>query len=678
MSTPEVSKARILVVDDEPHNLLAMQELLSGPDREVVTVDSGAQALREILKADFALILLDVRMPEMDGFETATLLRKIKRSRYTPIMFLTALNDRADLMLRGYEVGAVDYICKPVDPEVLKSKVAVFVELGSQSAGLASQVLQRTASLLAANELLRKEVARRERAEEELLEAKRVAEAANLAKSEFLANMSHEIRTPMNAIIAITELALGTELSAEQREYLSLLKASGESLLAIASGILDFSKIEAGRLEVERVPFSLRECLEATMKTLAVEARKKGLALTWEIAPSMPDALLGDPMRLRQIVFNLVANAIKFTEAGSVRLRVEPQHLASEEVECHCAVIDTGIGIPADKQATVFAPFLQADTSTTRVYGGTGLGLTIAARLVEKMRGRIWLDSQPGKGSTFHFTVRLRRQEPTASADSAPAVSERAPTQALQLLLVEDNPLNRRLAQIILEKAGHEVTAVDNGADALKALKDRSFQLVVLDVEMPRMDGIATARAIREAERDSGRHVPIIAVTAHAIVGDRERCLAAGMDAYLVKPIRPATLVGAVAQVHAATVSTAPTSGPRATLDRAELLERVGGDAGLLGEIGELFVHESAKLVSRVRAAIQARDAAAFAREVHTLRGMLRNVSAHAAEDAAAALQSLDLAREPVKAEQACEQLADAVLLVKDRLLDLAPAHRAA
>jgi CheY-like chemotaxis protein/HPt (histidine-containing phosphotransfer) domain-containing protein len=578
--------------------------------------------------------------------------------------------------------------------------------------------------------------------------------------------------------------------------------------LTVINDILDFSKIEAGRLEVETIPFSLRESLGDTMKTLALEAHRKGLELAYEIAPDTPDALLGDPVRLRQIVLNLVGNAIKFTERGEVVMRVQPQSSDQSDGTCYFTVSDTGVGIDEEKQTAIFAPFLQGDTSTTRIYGGTGLGLTISVRLVEMMDGKIWVESEPGEGSVFHFTVRFGLQTPAqvgpgaidfkglralvvedhpvsrrilvdmlrrwnieaheaegcksateflerakqakapfrlvllddtlpgvdsyefaaqiskstrpgvqavivlgsalqraaeridggvwsclskpvkeselldavrsvvgvssrGRARRAPAVSGPAQRSrsALDILLVEDNPVNRRLAQHVLEKEGYRVVAADNGAAALKTLEDEHFDLILMDVQMPRMDGIETTTAIRSGEKISGKYTPIVALTAHAMVGDRERCLKAGMDGYLIKPIQPAMLLEAIERLHLVCGGRSKsTQAKKIVLDRAALLDRVDGDAQLLGEITKLFLQECVPLMASAREAMETGNADRFTYAVHTLRGMFRSLSAPLAQEAAGILEGLSLKNDRENAEATYAVLEQEVQVLKAEL----------
>ena len=381
-------------------------------------------------------------------------------------------------------------------------------------------------------------------AKEALRRARDAAEAASRAKSEFLANMSHEIRTPMNGVLGMLDLALDASDEAERRECVATARSSAESLLVIINDILDFSKIEAGKVEVETVSFDLGEQLSLVMRTLAAQAARKSLALQLQVAPGVPPRLTGDPLRLRQVLLNLVSNAIKFTHEGSVTLRVERPDAAAGE-RLHFCVIDTGIGIPADKHGHVFEAFAQQDSSTTRGYGGTGLGLSIASRLTGLMGGHISLDSAPGQGSTFRVDLPLRRGDSEPAAAAAPAESEQgaAAGQGLSVLLVEDHPVNQKVATVVLQRAGHRVTVAHNGVEAIEKVAEGGFDLVLMDMQMPVMGGVEAAGLIRQMEQELGRlPVPIFAMTANAQEEDRTACLEAGMNDFLTKPLLPRVL----------------------------------------------------------------------------------------------------------------------------------------
>ncbi len=533
----------ILLVDDRPENLLSLEGLLGRQGYELIRALSGNEALRLTLKHDFALVLLDVQMPEMDGFETAELMRLNPKTRQIPIIFVTAGMKEFQFQFKGYDAGAVDYLLKPIEPLILESKVQVFAELYRQRKEL--ELHRNRLSDLVEQRTL------------ELNRARLNAEAANRAKSRFLATMSHEIRTPMNGVLGMLELLQGSGLSSEQQGYVGQAAASGRNLVKLLDDILDISRIEAEKMELVCADFALQPLLEQTISLLSPQADEKGIRLSATIDDAIPDQLKGDAGRLRQILINLISNGIKFTHAGEVSVRGRLENRHDSQVLLCFEVCDTGIGIPLEKQELIFEPFTQVDDTPTRSYGGTGLGLAICRQLVQLMQGTISVESSPDNGSTFRFTVRLEESDTPAlqQAGRTPVPPESGTVAATghpvqyRILLAEDEPTNQMVTRKILMKEGYLVDVAKNGQEALQALEQYDYDLVLMDCMMPVLNGYEATAFIRDPASKVRNHaVPIIALTANAMKEDHDICLTAGMDDYHAKPIEYPQLLAQLKQ----------------------------------------------------------------------------------------------------------------------------------
>jgi len=506
------SPTKILIVDDRPANLLALEVILGKMNCQLIKANSGKEALSILMKdKNFALILIDALMPIMDGFETANIIRQSKKLEYIPIIFLTAQMNEPDNILKGFEAGAVDYMLKPLHPIILKAKVTVFVELYRKN----KETLQ-----------LIEEKNNAER-------AKLVAEEATKSKQQFLSNMSHEIRTPMNAILGFIKILSKTDLEPKQKEYLDAIKTSSDGLMVVINDILDLAKTDAGKMTFEQTPFKIEHSISTMFQVFDLKIQEKNIELVKEYDNKIPEVLIGDVVRLHQILLNLLSNAIKFTEKGKITVVVRLLNEDNEKAIIEFEIADTGTGIPEDKLESIFENFQQATSSTSRIFGGTGLGLAICKQLVEKQGGAISVKSKVNEGSTFSFTLSFQKSNAESKKENRALELDRE-IKDIKILVVEDIKLNQLLMKIILDDFKFKYDIADNGKIAIEKLHTETYDIILMDLQMPVMNGFEATEYIRNTMNSK---IPIIALTADVTTMDVEKCKTVGMNDYVSKPL---------------------------------------------------------------------------------------------------------------------------------------------
>ncbi|MDY6855389.1 MAG: response regulator [Thermodesulfobacteriota bacterium] len=854
----ENREIKVLLVDDRDENLVALEALMEDLDLNIFKARSGNEALGLMLSHEFAIVLLDVQMPEMDGFETAELMRKSEKTKNIPIIFVTAISKEQQHIFKGYDKGAVDYLCKPIESHILMSKVRIFIDLYRKKKGLektTNELKITVQELENSNQKIKEKQQELQekniQLHEAVLKAEQMAHEANVAnraKSDFLANISHELRTPLNGIVGFAELLFNTKLTEEQTRYVSVINFSSENLLSLIKDLLDYSKIESRQIDIDSINFDLRVLVEDVVYNITPIAQKKGIETICIVEKDMHYMLRGDPGRLRQILINLIGNAVKFTDQGDVTVQVSKAHSGKDKtqiegdednstVEVLFSVKDTGIGIPEDKLEAIFEKFTQADGSITRTYGGTGLGLSISKQLVEIMGGQIDVESTPGKGSRFWFTLPFEKKEiiektplseqpydlentrimivddnatnrevlsetlkligicPKICESGMEALKEmRALAQEgkpyelilvdiqmpqmdgmslirsikgdpgiadsriivltsvgdlghsryikklgcdgyltkpisqhvlfdtikevlsrekqglesddttlvtmhsikekkyrdIRILIAEDNEINLELVVNILKKEGYTTYTAKDGERAINAYERMPFDLILMDLQMPVIDGFEATKKIREIEKSSGKHIPIIALTAQASGGDREECLNAGMDGYLSKPIKPILMFEEIERLikggdisgqaeEKAEVAEENPEGDilkdkkegRLPIDINEALERMMDDRELLYELLLEFLSLLPEHMKSIRDALMQKDAEAIHKKAHNLKGSAANLSAKRIAEVAKRLEQIGRSEDLSEAAQTLSDLEEECEHLKDYICQM-------